>query len=127
MVTDPIRQRITLLLAEGFNKDDAGAWAEAPYLCSPADLLDLALWWRDGGFAAEEAIAWVDVLGPAGMLWAPRWTAGGYAPGQAAELLAAGIGVDEALEYWPAADHDRNRDRLSLLAALRRGAPGSVE
>lgn len=119
-MTDPVRHRVTLLLAEGFSQEDAEAWAEPPHQGSPEDLLDLALWWRDGGYTTDEAFTWIDVLGPAGMLWVPRWTAAGYTPDQAADLLNAGVGVDEAIQHWPAADHDRNLPRLRMLGALRR-------
>jgi hypothetical protein len=58
------------------------------------------------------------------MLWVPRWTAAGYTPDQAADLLNAGIGVDEATRHWPTADHDRN---LPGSGSLRHSAAARTE
>jgi hypothetical protein len=53
-MTDPVRRRVRLLLAEGFDQEDAESWAEPPHHCSPEELLGLALWWRDGGLTTEQ-------------------------------------------------------------------------
>ena len=88
-MTDRTRRRVTHRLAEGFSHEDAEAWAAPPHHCLPEDLVNLAPWWRDGGYTTDEAFAWIDVLGPAGMLWVPRWTASGYTPGSSTPRSAS--------------------------------------